>query len=58
MTMTKQINKNLWNEQNDLLCIEFHPFLHREDTCFRQAMSIRKRVTVALWRLDSDYRTI
>eukprot|EP00794_Sanderia_malayensis_P013379 gene13378-14751_t len=44
----------------DYLCSELHPFLHKEDTQFRQAISVRKRVAVALWRLatNSDYRTI
>ncbi len=42
------------------LCEELHPFLHREDTNLRKAISVRKRVAVALWRLatNSDYRTI
>ena len=44
----------------DFMWNELYPFLHREDTCFRQAISVRKRVAVALWRMatNSDYRTI
>ena len=42
------------------LCQELEPYLVREDTRFRQAISVRKRVAVALWRLatNADYRTI
>ena len=44
----------------DFLCQELEPYLAREDTRFRQAISLRKRVAVALWRLptNGDYRTI
>ena len=42
------------------LCEELEPYLVREDTRFRQAISVRKRVAVALWRFatNADYRTI
>ena len=44
----------------DFLCQELEPYLAREDTRFRQAINVRKRVAVALWRLatNADYRTI
>ena len=35
----------------DFLCQELEPYLAREDTRFRQAINVRKRVAVALWRL-------
>ena len=42
------------------LCEKLSPFISKEDTHLRQAIPVRKRVGVALWRLatNSDYRTI
>nr|XP_040056249.1 protein ANTAGONIST OF LIKE HETEROCHROMATIN PROTEIN 1 [Gasterosteus aculeatus aculeatus] len=42
------------------LCDELRPRLTRQDTSFRLALPVEKRVAVALWRLASniEYRTI
>ncbi|KAM8913571.1 uncharacterized protein AB9W97_002267 [Spinachia spinachia] len=42
------------------LCNELRPRLARQDTSFRLALPVEKRVAVALWRLASniEYRTI
>ncbi|XP_034419554.1 uncharacterized protein LOC117751705 isoform X2 [Cyclopterus lumpus] len=42
------------------LCDELRPRLARQDTSFRLALPVEKRVAVALWRLASnvEYRTI
>lgn len=42
------------------LCEKLRPRLARQDTCFRLALPVEKRVAVALWRLASniEYRTI
>lgn len=42
------------------LCDKLRPRLARQDTCFRLALPVEKRVAVALWRLASnvEYRTI
>ncbi|XP_037341553.1 uncharacterized protein LOC119227158 [Pungitius pungitius] len=42
------------------LCNELRPRLTRQDTSFRLALPVEKRVAVALWRLASniEYRTI
>uniref|UniRef100_A0A1A8DSD4 Uncharacterized protein n=2 Tax=Nothobranchius kadleci TaxID=1051664 RepID=A0A1A8DSD4_NOTKA len=42
------------------LCDKLRPRLARQDTSFRQALPVEKRVAVALWRLASniEYRTI
>ena len=55
-----QINFRMGRRTFDFLCQELHPFLEKEDTVFRQAINVRKRVAVALWRLatNADYRTI
>ena len=44
----------------NFLCRELHPFLCKEDTNLRKAISVRKRGAIALWRLatNTDYRTI
>ena len=42
------------------LCEEVHRYLYRESTHMREAVSVRRRVAIALWRLatNADYRTI
>ena len=42
------------------LCDEIRPFLTREDTSMRIAVSTKKRVAVMLWRVaaNTDYPTI
>ena len=44
----------------DFLCEELHPFLCRENTNMRKAISVRRRVAISLWRLatNADYRTV
>ncbi len=51
-----RLSKSTFN----FLCDELRPYLQKENTRFRQAISVRKRIAVALWRLatNSDYRTI
>lgn len=45
---------------SNFLCQELEPYSTGKDTQFQQAISVRKRVPVAFWRLatNSDYRTI
>ena len=42
------------------ICEKLHPYLHRQDTNMRKALSVKKRVAVALWRLatGSYFNTI
>ena len=42
------------------LCKELHPYLYRQDTNMRKAISVRRRVAISLWRLatNADYPTI
>ena len=46
-----QMNFRMRRRTFDFLCQELHPFLKKEDTVFGQAITVRKRVAVALWRL-------
>ena len=42
------------------LCHELRNEIKKEDTIFRTAITVEKRVAITLWRLstDGDYRTI
>ena len=55
-------NNNLRMSQQtfESLCTELRPYLQREDTNFRLAVSVEARVAVTIWRLatNSEYRTI
>ncbi len=44
----------------DFSCEELKPFLHKEDTLLRQAISLRNRFAVALWKsaTNANYRTV
>lgn len=44
----------------DFLCGELAPAIHRQNTQWRKAVCVRKRVAITLWRLSTncEYRTI
>ena len=44
----------------DVLCIELRPYLQRQDTTFRQAISVEGRIAITIWRLatNAEYCTI
>lgn len=43
----------------DFLCEGLYPFLCRQNTKIRKAISVRRHVAISLWRLstNTDYRT-
>ena len=53
-------NFRMGKQTFNFLCQELQPYLHRQDTNMRKAISVRRRVEVAIWRLatNADYRTI
>ena len=63
----RQFNDNDWvknfrmsRDTFEDLCKEVSPYLQKQDTKFRKAISIDKRVAVSLWRLSTncEYQTI
>ena len=53
-------NLRMSKETFDVLCIELRPYLQRQDTTFRQAISVEGRIAITIWRLatNAEYRTI
>ncbi|XP_071499208.1 uncharacterized protein [Diadema antillarum] len=51
-----RVNKSTF----EFLCTELEPAIWKSDTNFREAVTVRERVAITLWRLSTncDYRTI
>ena len=53
-------NLRMTRETYDVLCDELRPYLQKENTCFRQSISVQARIAITLWRLATniEYRTL
>uniref|UniRef100_A0A3P8TWK7 DDE Tnp4 domain-containing protein n=1 Tax=Amphiprion percula TaxID=161767 RepID=A0A3P8TWK7_AMPPE len=53
-------NFRMSEETVDFLCIKLCPVMERQNTTYRDCVTLKKRVAIALWKLatGSDYRSI